>query len=135
MNFIPIEKRAYISENCKRCSWRRLDNLVPFYARDSTVCYLLLLVLVEIKAKQVLPWHSVFLATQSKPQSENTKYIIGTVTVVVVMVMILLIVGVLVFRKRAVINCCAGTCLLPILYHYCLNTLSYFWKTSPVSSF
>jgi len=46
-------------------------------------------------------------ATQSKPQSENTKYIIGTVTVVVVMVMILLIVGVLVFRKRAVINCCA----------------------------
>ena len=37
INFVPIEKRAYISEHCKCCSWWRQDDLVSSYARDSTV--------------------------------------------------------------------------------------------------
>ena len=37
MNFIPIEKRAHISENYKCCSWWRFDGLVSPYTRDGTV--------------------------------------------------------------------------------------------------
>ena len=63
------------------------------------------------------------------------KFVISMVTVIVVVAMIVLIAGAIVFRKRATITCCGGTCSLSVLYHYLFNTLSYFWRTSPVNSF
>ena len=33
------EKRAYASENCKRCSWWKLDGLVASYVQGHTTVY------------------------------------------------------------------------------------------------